>query len=111
MEQLETFVVESPDAVGAKTMKDPPSVAPPRIKKEIEEQIPDIIDCLHPLPVALQMNGARVKLPYEEYHERIENIRFVEGVTMKEVARVLPSKMRNFILIKALPKSETGYVI
>jgi len=29
--------------------KDPPSVAPPRIKKEIEEQIPEIIDSLHPL--------------------------------------------------------------
>ncbi len=35
---------------------------------------------------------------------------FVEGMTMKEVAQVLPSKMRNFILIKALPKSETGFV-
>jgi methyl coenzyme M reductase subunit C-like uncharacterized protein (methanogenesis marker protein 7) len=41
----------------------------------------------------------------------IENIKFVEGVTMKEVAKVLPSKMRNFILIKAKPKSETGFVL
>lgn len=99
------------DNVRRELAKDPPSVAPPRIKKEIEEQIPEIIDSLHPLPITLQMNGARVKLPYEEYHEQIENIRFVEGVTMKEVASVLPSKMRNFILIKALPKSETGFVI
>ena len=29
----------------------------------------------------------------------------------EEVTRVLPSKMRDFILIKALPKSETGFVI
>ncbi len=99
------------DNVRKELAKDPPSVAPPRIKKEIEEQIPEIIDSLHPLPIALQMNGARVKLPYEEYHEKLENIRFVEGVTMKEVARVLPSKMRNFTLIRALPKSETGFVI
>ncbi|MDP2766222.1 MAG: hypothetical protein Q8O41_02055 [Candidatus Methanoperedens sp.] len=31
--------------------------------------------------------------------------------SMKEVARVLPSKMGNFILIKALSKSETRFVI
>ncbi len=99
------------DDVRNELAKDPPAIAPPRIKKEIEEQIPEIIDSLHPLPITLQMNGARVKLPYEEYHERIENIRFVEGVTMKEVAKVMPSKMRSFILIKALPKSETGFVI
>ena len=99
------------DNVRKELAKDPPAVAPPRIKKEIEEQIPEIIDSLHPLPIALQMNGARVKLPYEEYHERIENIRFVEGVTMKEVAKVMPSNMRNFTLIRALPKSEAGFVI
>ncbi len=111
LDKLAEVIGKVLDNVRAELAKDPPSVAPPRIKKEIEEQIPEIIDSLHPLPVTLQMNGARVKLPYEEYHEKIENIRFVEGVTMKEVARVLPSKMRNFILIKALPKSETGYVI
>ncbi len=99
------------DNVRKEMAKDPPAVAPPRIKKEIEEQIPEIMDSLHPLPIALQMNGARVKLPYEEYHEQIENIRFVEGVTMKEVAKVTPSNMRNFTLIRALPKSEAGFVI
>ncbi len=99
------------DDIRKELAKDPPSVGPPRIKKEIEEQINEIVDNLHPLPITLQMNGARVKLPYNEFHEQIENIKFVEGVTMKEVARVLPSKMRNFILIKAIPRSETGFVI
>ncbi len=111
LDKLAEVIGKVLDNVRVELAKDLPSVAPPRIKKEIEEQIPEIIDSLHPLPITLQMNGARVKLPYEEYHERIENIRFVEGVTMKEVARVMPSKMRNFILIKALPKSETGFVI
>ncbi len=111
LDKLAVVIGKVLDGVRKELAKDPPSVAPPRIMKEIEEQIPEIIDSLHPLPITLQMNGARVKLPYEEYHEQVENIRFVEGVTMKEVARVLPSKMRNFILIKALPKSETGFVI
>lgn len=99
------------DDIRKEIAKDPPSIAPPRIKKEIEEQVQEIIDSLHPLPITLQLNGARVKLPFEEFHEQIENIKFVEGVTLKEVAQVLPSKMRNFILIKPRPKSETGFVI
>lgn len=111
LDKLSEVIGKVLDDVRIGLAKDPPSVAPPRIKKEIEEQIPEIVDNLHPLPITLQMNGARVKLPYKEYHEQIENIKFVEGVTMKEVARILPSKMRDFILIKALPKSETGFVI
>ncbi len=111
LDKLSQVIGKVLDDVRVEIAKDPPSVAPPRIKKEIEENIAEIVDNLHPLPITLQMNGVRVKLPYEEYHEQIENIKFVEGVTMKEVARVLPSKMRNFILIKALPKSETGFSI
>jgi putative methanogenesis marker protein 7 len=111
LDKLSEVIGKVLDNVRMELANDPPSVAPPRIKKEIEEQIPEIVDNLHPLPITLQMNGVRVKLPYKEYHEQIENIKFVEGVTMKEVARVLPSKMRDFILIKALPKSETGFVI
>ena len=111
LDKLAEVIGKVLDNVRKEIAKDPPSVAPPRIKKEIEEQVPEIVDNLHPLPITLQINGVRVKLPYEEYHEQIENIKFVEGVTMKEVARVLPSKMRNFILIKAIPKSETGFVI
>jgi len=111
LDKLSEVIGKVLDNVRIELAKDPPSISPPRIKKEIEEQIPEIIDNLHPLPITLQMNGVRVKLPYKDYHEQIENIKFVEGVTLKEVARVLPSKMRDFILIKALPKSETGFVI
>ncbi|MCZ7399921.1 MAG: methanogenesis marker 7 protein [Candidatus Methanoperedens sp.] len=111
LDKLAEVIGKVLDDVRKEIAKDPPSIAPPRIKKEIEEQVQEIIDSLHPLPITLQLNGARVKLPYEEFHEMLENIRFVEGVTMKEVAQVLPSKMRNFILIKPRPKSETGFVI
>ncbi len=111
LDKLAEVIGKVLDDVRKEIAKDPPSIAPPRIKKEIEEQVQEIIDSLHPLPITLQLNGARVKLPYEEFHEMLENIRFVEGVTLKEVAQVLPSKMRNFILIKPRPKSETGFVI
>ncbi len=111
LDKLAEVIGKVLDDIRKEIAKDPPSIAPPRIKKEIEEQVQEVIDSLHPLPITLQLNGARVKLPYEEFHEQLGNIRFVEGVTLKEVAQVLPSKMRNFILIKARPKSETGFVI
>ncbi|MDW7726496.1 MAG: methanogenesis marker 7 protein [Candidatus Methanoperedens sp.] len=111
LDKLAEVTGEVLDDVRKEIAKDPLAIAPVRIKKELEEQIPELIDSLHPLPITLQMKGVRVKLPYDEYHERIENIEFVEGVKMKEVADVLPSKMRNFILIKARPKSETGFLI
>ena len=40
-----------------------------------------------------------------------QGIEFVEGAEIKEVARVLPSKMWDFILIKTRTKSEIGFVI
>jgi len=89
LDKLADVIGNALDNVRKEIAKDPPSVAPPRIKKEIEDQVQEIIDSLHPLPITLQMNGVRLKLPYEEYHEQIENLKFVEGVTMKEVAQVL----------------------
>jgi len=91
--------------------KDPLSISPPRLKQEIEKQIPDIQDSISPTPVTLNLNGARIKLPYDEYKDHILNIRFDEGVYMREVVDVMPSKMKNFILLRIKPKSETGFVI
>jgi putative methanogenesis marker protein 7 len=91
--------------------KDPLSVSPPRLKAEIEKQIPDIQDSISPTPVTLNLNGARVKLPYSQYKDVILNIRFDEGVYMREVANASRSRMKDFILLRIKPKSETGFVI
>ena len=40
-----------------------------------------------------------------------QGIECVEWVKMKEVARVLPSKMRDFVVIEGRMKSETGFVV
>lgn len=91
--------------------KDPLSVMPPRVKKEIEDQIPEIGDVLSPLPITLKLRGMKIKLDYDEFHKQIEEVFFVEGVTLKDVAEIKPSKMKNFILVDIKPKSETGFVI
>jgi putative methanogenesis marker protein 7 len=91
--------------------KDPLSVSPPRLKAEIEKQIPEIQDCLSPTPVTLNLNGARIKLSYNDFKDAILNIRFDEGVYMREVCTVSPSRMKDYILLRIKPKSETGFII
>jgi putative methanogenesis marker protein 7 len=91
--------------------KDPLSISPPRLKAEIEKQIPDIQDIISPTPVTLNLNGARIKLPYDEYKDIILNIRFDEGVYMREVVTASKSRMKDYILLRIKPKSETGFAI
>lgn len=111
LDRLAEVVGRVLDSVRAEIAKDPLSVEPARVKKEIEDQVPAIQECLSPLPTALQLRGARVKLPYEEHNEEIRNVKFVEGITLGEIAQVLPSKMKDHILIRISPKSETGFMI
>ncbi len=91
--------------------KDPLTTHPARLMKEIKENIPEINKSLSPAPITLQLLGARVKLPYSQYKEVIENIEFEEGPKLGEIARVLPSGVRDYMLIRILPKSVTGFVI
>ncbi len=91
--------------------KDPLSVSPPRVANEIGKQIPDIPESLAPTPVTLQLNGLRLKVPYDEYKEKILNVRFDEGIYMRQVAKLYPSRMKDYIILRIMPKSETGFVI
>ncbi len=107
-ERLVEVVGKILDKTREELAKDPLSVEPARVKKELEEQVPDVLDSLGPLPVSLSLRGVRVKVPFDEFHERIENVKFVEGYTLKELAEVCPSHMKNHILIRIKTQSETG---
>jgi len=91
--------------------KDQLSVSPARVMYEIEKQIPDIPESLAPAPLTLQLNGCRIKVSYDEYADKILNVRFDEGIYMREVAKLYRSRMRDYIILRILPKSETGFVI
>lgn len=99
------------DSVRAQISKDPLTTTPPRVMEAVREQVPDISASLSPLPIALNLNGLRIKLPYEEYHEAVSGVKFDEGVTLAEIAKVMPSRMKNYILVRILPMSETGFVV
>jgi len=111
LDRLVETVGKTLDEQRIEISKDPLTTQPARIMKEIKEQIPDIAKSISPAPITLQLMGARVKLSYSQYKEAIENITFEEGVTLREIAKVLPSEVRDYMLIRILPKSVTGFVI
>jgi putative methanogenesis marker protein 7 len=90
--------------------KDPLTTSPPRVMDAVREQVPEVEYSYSPLPIALNLNGVRVKLPYEGYKDAVAAVTFDEGVKLGEIATIKPSKMKDYILVRILPASETGFV-
>ena len=91
--------------------KDPLSVAPARLMGLIREKIPEILEVTSPTPLTVQMAGLRVKLPYDTFAEKVRKMEVEDGIALGDIAEVLPSRMRDYILVKILPFSETNTVI
>ena len=90
--------------------KDPLTTSPPRVMDAVREQVPEVEFSYSPLPIALNLNGVRVKLPYQHYKDKMAAVTFDEGVKLGEVATIRPSRMKDYILVRILPSSETGFV-
>ena len=56
------------------------------------------------MPIVSQLDGLRIKLPYDEYHEKIADVE-VEGYRLGDISEIKRSKMYNNILLKILPES------
>ncbi|MHC1594819.1 MAG: methanogenesis marker 7 protein [Methanotrichaceae archaeon] len=91
--------------------KDPLTTIPPRVMEVVREQVPDIVQSYAPLPITLNLKGLRIKLPYDQYQEAVKAVTFDEGVTLGDIAKVMPSRMKNYILVRILPTSVTGFVV
>ena len=91
--------------------KDPLSVAPARLMGLIKEKIPEILEVTSPTPLTVQMAGLRVKLPYDTFAEKVRKMEVEDGIKLEDIAEVLPSRMRDYILVKILPFSETNTVV
>ncbi|MDD1775946.1 MAG: methanogenesis marker 7 protein [Candidatus Methanomethylicus sp.] len=83
---------------------DPLVVDPIVVKEEVERQIPESKEALSPNPVTLKIDGLRIKLPFDDYRERVAAV-VVEGRKLSDVATIKKSLMRNYILVKMLPES------
>jgi len=90
--------------------KDPLTTSPPRVMDAVREQVPEVEYSYSPLPIALNLNGVRVKLPYQGYKDAVRAVTFDEGVKLGEIATIKPSRMKDYILVRILPASETGFV-
>ena len=91
--------------------KDPLSVYPARLMGLIKEQVPEILEVTSPTPLTVQMAGMRVKLPYDTFAERVKKVAIEDGITLGDVSEILPSRMRDYIIVKVLPFSETNIVV
>jgi putative methanogenesis marker protein 7 len=91
--------------------KDPLSVSPARLMDLIREKVPAILDVTSPTPLTVQMRGLRVKLPYDTFAAELRAIEIEDGIKLGDVADVVPSRMRDYILVKIQPFSETNMVI
>ena len=98
------------DKTRATIAKDPLTISPPRVMDAVREQVPDVEFSYSPLPIALNLNGVRVKLPYGAYKDAVAAVTFDEGARLGEIASIMPSRMKDYILVRILPASETGLV-
>ncbi|MDO5845945.1 MAG: methanogenesis marker 7 protein [Methanocorpusculum sp.] len=112
--RLDAVVSEVERVVAARReelAQDPLSVSPARLQALIQQEIPEVLDVLSPTPVAVQLNGLRIKLSYGEYAAKIRGLVIEDGITLGDVADVSPSRMRDYILIRIRPLSETNIVV
>jgi len=91
--------------------KDPLSVAPARLMDIIREKVPEIQYVTSPTPLTVQMAGLRVKLPYDTYADAVRKAEIEDGITIGEIAEVEPSRMRDYIIVRVKPFSETNIVV
>ena len=98
------------DKTRASIAKDPLTTSPPRVMDAVREQVPDVEFSYSPLPIALNLTGLRVKLPYDAYKDAVKDVTFDEGVLLGEIATIKPSLMKDYILVRILSASETGFI-
>lgn len=83
---------------------DPLTVDPIIVKEEVERQIPESVEALSPNPVTLKVDGVRIKLPYDDYHAKVEGV-MAEGKRLGDIATIKKSFMKDYIVVKILPAS------
>ena len=91
--------------------KDPLSVSPARLMDVIRERVPAILAVTSPTPLTVQMSGLRVKLPYDTYAEVLRKTEIEDGIKIGDIADIEPSRMRDYIILRVRPFSETNTVI
>jgi putative methanogenesis marker protein 7 len=112
--KLEEIVAEVSRVLDQKRVeiaKDPLSVSPPKLMEVIQDEVDAIHEVTSPTPITVQMTGLRVKLPYEEYASVLREVEIEGGIRIGDITEVLPSRMRNYIIVRIKPYSDTKIVV
>lgn len=83
---------------------DPLVIEPALAKNEVERQVPEVLEALSPNPLTLKIDGLRIKLPYDEYREKVASVE-VEGKKLGDISIIKRSLMRDYIMVKILQES------
>ncbi|MDR2624008.1 MAG: methanogenesis marker 7 protein [Methanobrevibacter sp.] len=104
LRELVKTVEEVLDNKRKEMTSDPPIVPSIFVKNAIEKQVPAVNEVGSPTPVTSQLNGVRVKLNYDRYHEEIENV-LIEDKPLKNIADIRRSHMYDYIWVNLLSES------
>jgi methyl coenzyme M reductase subunit C-like uncharacterized protein (methanogenesis marker protein 7) len=52
-----------------------------------------------------------VKLPFDTFAGELRRTEIEDGITIGDISEVMPSRMRDYILVRVRPFSETNTVI
>lgn len=83
---------------------DPPILPSILVKTEIEYQIPAVKEIYSPAPVVSQLDGVRVKLDYDKYHDQVEDV-VINDYRLADVSEIRKSFMYDYTLVKLLPET------
>lgn len=83
---------------------DPPIVPSILVKTEIEHQVSAIKQVYSPAPVVSQLDGVRVKLNYDEFHDQVAEV-MVDDYRLADVSEIKKSMMYDYTLVKLLPET------
>jgi putative methanogenesis marker protein 7 len=91
--------------------KDPLSISPARLMAVINEKVPEIREVTSPTPITVQIAALRVKLPYDTFASRLRELELDDGITLGSIATIEPSRMRDYMMVRILPFSETNCMV
>ncbi|ACL15633.1 methanogenesis marker 7 protein [Methanosphaerula palustris] len=91
--------------------KDPLSISPARLMAVINEKVPEIREVTSPTPITVQIAALRVKLPYDMFAGRLRELELEDGITLGSIATIEPSRMRDYMMVRILPFSETNCMV
>ena len=83
---------------------DPLIISPIIAKIAIERNVSEIEHVNSPMAIVSQLDGVRVKLRFDDFHEEIAEVD-VEGYRLGDISEIKKSKMYDHILVKILPES------